>query len=260
MDIKQQLELDNVISAQSINKKFATKSGKLTVLSDINFTVPRGSLTIIYGPSGSGKTTLLNILSGLEPPTTGKLIVNNKDLYRLSSDQRSSFRAKNMGIVQQSNYWVKSLNVLENVAMPLYLSGQTKQESLKRAQASLDQVDLGQFAHSRPTVLSGGQQQRVSMARALVAGSGIIMADEPTGNLDSKSGKMIIDLLLKFKEEMNRTVILITHNIEYLPISDQQLYVTDGRVMQSKRGQKMPTAIKDSLQTQINELSKMEKG
>lgn len=249
---------DYIISAHDIGRQYPTKGGVVDILSGVNFRIPRGSMTVIFGPSGSGKTTLMNVLTGLEPPTTGNLYIDGKDLYELDTDQRAYFRAKNMGIVHQVNYWIKSLNVLENVAMPLYLSGSTKEAALKDAHDTLALVGMDQYASYQPTVLSGGQQQRVSMARALVADTELILADEPTGNLDSKSGRMIIDLLLSCQRDLKRTIILVTHNIEYLPMSDKQLYIMDGRLTESSRGQKMPPQILESLKNQVAELTKME--
>ena len=249
-----------LITATNINKSFETRGGTIKVLHEASFSIPDNSFTIIFGPSGSGKTTLMNVLSGLEPPTSGSVQISSQDLYSLDSDRRAHFRAKHMGIVHQVNYWVKSLNVLENVAMPMYLSGVSKDSALSAARETLEQVGMSQYASYYPTLLSGGQQQRVSMARALVAGTEIILADEPTGSLDSKNGQMIMDLLLTCQRNLKRTIILVTHNIEYLPLSDKQLYVMDGHVRESKRGQKMPQDILDSLENQIHELTQMQKG
>jgi putative ABC transport system ATP-binding protein len=250
----------DIIVATNVNKEFKTASGVVKVLKNMNFTVKEGSFTIIFGPSGSGKTTLMNVLSGLEPPTTGTLSITGQEMYKLDSDQRAHFRAKTTGIVHQQNYWLKSLNVLENVALPLYLVGNAKEPSLTVAQESLDRVGMAQFAKYSPTILSGGQQQRVSMARALVSSPTLILADEPTGNLDSKNGQEIMDLLTYFQKELQRTIILVTHNIEYLPLSDKQLYILDGQLTESRRGQKMPQEILQSLKLQVAELTKMENG
>jgi len=247
-----------LITVKGMNKSYNTKSGVVDVLHDINFTVRDNSLAIIFGPSGSGKTTLLNVLSGLEPPTTGTLNIDGQDVYKLNADNRAHFRAQAMGIVHQTNYWVKSLNVLENVAMPLYLSGSDKSSATKAALTSLEEVGMTEFAHFQPSVLSGGQQQRVSMARALVANPQLILADEPTGNLDSKNGEMIMNLLVKAQKELKRTIILVTHNLEYLPLSDTQLYILDGNLTASRRGQKMPEDIMNTLRTQLNKLTDME--
>ncbi|HUD81686.1 MAG TPA: ABC transporter ATP-binding protein [Patescibacteria group bacterium] len=248
-----------LISVNKLNKTFATKSGPVDVLFDNSFTVHENSFAIIFGPSGSGKTTLLNVLSALEPPTSGTVEIANQDIYRLNADQRAHFRAQTIGIVHQTDYWIKSLDVLENVALPLYLTGDNKAHALKQAQHSLEEVGMAEFSRTQPTVLSGGQQQKVSMARALVANPTLILADEPTGNLDSKNGQMIMDLLLKCQRELKQTIILVTHNIEYLPLSDTQLYIMDGRITETKRGQKMPEEILKSLTTQISELTAMEK-
>jgi len=243
---------NDLIKVSNLNKQFDLKSGPVKVLNDITFNVPENSFAIIFGPSGSGKTTLLNVLSGLEAPTTGTVEINKQDLYKLNADQRSYFRAQNMGIVHQINYWVKSLNVLENVAMPLYLTGHDKPSAIKIARENLQQVGMESYAYYRPSVLSGGQQQRVSMARALVASPKLILADEPTGNLDSKNGKMIMDLLVKCQTELKRTIILVTHNIEYLPLSDTQLFIMDGKLTESRKGQHLPVEIISSLESELS--------
>lgn len=245
------------ITVDNVSKSFDSKSGPITVLENVSFTVPKNSLTIIFGPSGSGKSTLMNVLSGLEPPSGGTVRIDGQNIYDLNADERSQLRAKSMGIVHQVNYWVKSLSVLENVAMPLYLTGSTKAAAIKSAHESLQLISMDQYAHYNPSVLSGGQQQRVSMARALVAGTEMILADEPTGNLDSKNGQMIIDLLIACQKQLKRTILLVTHNIEYLPLSDKQLYVMDGKVVESSKGQKMPPEILQNLRSEINELTKM---
>ena len=161
---------ESLIISHNIEKRFTGKGGVVEVLHDVDFTIPRGSFTIIFGPSGSGKTTLLNVLSGLEPPTKGHITIDGQDLYQLNSDERSHFRAQTMGIVHQQNYWIKSLSVVDNVAMPLYLAGKDKRSASLMALESLDRVGMKEFANRLPTILSGGQQQRVSMARALASG------------------------------------------------------------------------------------------
>jgi ABC-type lipoprotein export system ATPase subunit len=250
----------NLIEVKNLNKQFDTKGGSIKVLNDINFSIPNNSFAIIFGPSGSGKTTLLNVLSGLEPPTKGTVEIEGQDFYSVNTDQRALFRAQMMGIVHQVNYWVKSLSVIENVAMPLYLTGVDRTIAQKMAMQNLEIVGMQDFAHVKPLVLSGGQQQRVSMARALVSNPQLILADEPTGNLDSKNGKMILDLLVKCQKELNRTIILVTHNVEYLPLSNMQLYMVDGNLTQSGKGHGIPVGeILDSLRNQVSELTKLEK-
>lgn len=224
----------NIAEFQSVTKIFETPAlnSSVTVLNDISFTVPEGSFTMLHGPSGSGKSTILNTLIGLEAPTHGKVCVAGNDVYALSSDQRAQFRSRNVGMVHQDNYWVNSLSVAENVALPLLLSGWAKPKALFLAQQSIERVGLGEFSKYNPTVLSGGQQQRVSFARATVVRPRILVADEPTGNLDSVSGARIIELLQDFNQSYQATVVLVTHNDELLDYSTNIIEVRDGRVTQ----------------------------
>lgn len=219
-----------IIKIRNVDKTFALPSGDVHVLHDISLEIQPQSFTIIYGPSGSGKTTLLNTLSCLEKPTNGTVTVVGQQVYDLTSDERAAFRSKELGMVYQSNYWVKSLSVLENVAMPLYVAGWDISMSKKKAFETLKQIHLEEFADYRPVLLSGGQQQRVSLARALVADPMIILADEPTGNLDTKAGDMVMDLLKTVQKDFGRTVVLITHNNDYIPYSEKQIHILDGRI------------------------------
>lgn len=228
-------EKPNMCEFRGVSKVFNSKDHSIPVLHDINFTVPVGSFTILYGPSGSGKTTVLNTLIGLEPPTNGSVLVNSTDLYRLDSDKRAHFRASTLGMVHQDNYWVNSLSVLDNVALPLVLAGWDKQKALLVARQSLMRVGLEAYSDYNPTVLSGGQQQRVSFARATVIRPKLLVADEPTGNLDSKNGDMIIGLLQDFNRAYKATVILVTHNLDLLELSDNTISIRDGRILNIDR-------------------------
>ncbi len=228
------LDSNSLISVSKVSKSFLSGDATIDVLKDVSFTIPEGSFTIIHGPSGSGKTTLLNTITGLQKPTTGSVLYEQKDIYNLTPSELAHFRAKTMGIVYQQNYWVQSLTVLENVALPLYFLGYEKTAALKEALESLKRVGMDHHAAHLPTILSGGEQQRVSMARALVSNPTYIVADEPTGNLDSKNGDAIMKLLKYFNEEMGRTIILITHNLEYLPMGNQIIEVYDGVVTEAK--------------------------
>jgi putative ABC transport system ATP-binding protein len=154
--------------------------------------------------------------------------IENQDLYSLNADQRANFRARTLGMVYQTNYWVNSLSVLENVCMPLFLSGYSKRQAAMIAKESLEMVGMAAYFKKRPTVLSGGQQQRVSMARAIVANPDLIVADEPTGNLDTKNGDMIMNLLSDLNHKLHKTIILVTHNLEYLSLSTHRVQIKDG--------------------------------
>lgn len=214
-----------------VYKTFQLPQQKVEVLHDINFTIPTGSFTIIHGPSGSGKTTILNTLVGLERPTTGKVIINTVDLYELSNDDRARFRAQTIGMVHQDNYWVNSLTVEENVALPLLLAGWQKSKALFLARHSIARVGLEEYAGYNPTVLSGGQQQRISFARATVIKPRLLVADEPTGNLDSKAGDKIIGLLQQFNTDYKATVVLVTHNLDLLKLGTNNISIQDGNVV-----------------------------
>lgn len=222
-----------LVQFSNLAKSFSVEHKKIEVLHNVSFNIPKGSFTILFGPSGSGKTTILNTILGLEPPTSGTITVDGVDLYSLNSDDRAKFRSHYIGVVHQSNYWVNSLNVLDNVAMPLYLSGHSKNKSRKLARQSLEQIHLDKYSNRPPTVLSGGEQQRVSVARAMVKNPEIIIADEPTGNLDTSNGNEIMDLLNQYNKELNTTVILVTHNPEFLRYANNIISIRDGFVEQS---------------------------
>lgn len=221
-----------LISLEQVDKKFVLSTETVHALKSVSFSIPKESFSIIYGPSGSGKSTLLNTMVGLEPPTTGRVVIEGQDLYSLNSDQRANFRARTLGMVYQTNYWVNSLTVLENVCMPLFLAGYSKRQAISVALDSLTMVGMADFTKKRPTVLSGGQQQRVSMARAIVANPELIVADEPTGNLDTKNGDMIMNLLSDLNHKLHKTIILVTHNLEYLSLSTHRVQIKDGTVVE----------------------------
>lgn len=227
---------NKLIEFKNITKAFDTQTGKVVVLDDLNFSIERNSFTLIYGPSGSGKTTILNILLGLLQPTSGKVLVDGVDLYGLDNNQRALFRAKHFGTVAQVNKWVGSLNALENVSLPLLLSGSSYKEAAKKASDSIDRIGLSDFKNYHPDVMSIGQQQRISLARATVETPMLLVADEPTGSLDSQNGDMIMNIITKYKNEHNSTIILITHNMDYLSLSDNRIFIKDGKVEQSSGG------------------------
>ncbi len=225
-----------LIEFKNVSKEFTSQGGVSRVLDNLNFTIERNSFTIIYGPSGSGKSTILNILLGLLPPTSGKVLANGIDIYGLSNNQRALFRAQNYGVISQNNNWVNSLNTLENIALPLFLKGESYGEGIKKAKESLDKIGLIEFSDYHPSVMSVGQQQRVSVARATVETPMLIVADEPTGSLDSKNGDLIMKIITKYKNEHNSTIVLVTHNMDYLTLSDHRIFIKDGAIEQYSGG------------------------
>lgn len=219
-----------LMSVKNVHQSFGVGSESVQVLKNIAFDIGDNTFTIIFGASGSGKSTLLNILTGLQVPTKGSVSFSGKDIYSSGADELARFRAHRIGIVYQQNYWVQSLNVQENVALPLYFMGYDRALAAEMAAVALERVDMSSYAHRSPSLLSGGEQQRIGMARALVNDPMIIVADEPTGNLDSVNGDKIMDLLHRFHADMRRTIILVTHNMEYLPLADHLLHIQDGQL------------------------------
>jgi putative ABC transport system ATP-binding protein len=223
-----------LIKVNHVKKSFETSAGNIEVVHDANFEILDGSFTIIYGPSGSGKTTLLNMLIGLDPPTSGTIHYDNADMYSMKVNERAYFRAHTLGMVQQTSNWVKSLSVIDNVALPLNFLGIDSQLAEAKALKSLQSLGMSDNAKKYPSVLSGGEQQKVSMARALINDPAYIVADEPTGNLDSKSGDALVKVLRKLNKDFGRTIVLVTHNLEYLSLGDQLLLMEDGIVTETR--------------------------
>ena len=223
-----------LLSVNAVSQSFRSGTETIDVLRDVSFAIEDGTFNIVYGASGSGKSTLLNILTGLQSPTKGKVLFANNDIYAYAASRLARYRAHRIGIVYQQNYWVHSLSVMENVALPLYFLGYNRRLANDLAQISLERVGMQQYARKVPALLSGGEQQRVAMARALVNDPMIIIADEPTGNLDSVNGDKVMDLLRLANTDSRRTVILVTHNMEYLPLADHLLHIQDGVVEELK--------------------------
>lgn len=223
-----------IIEFQSVFKSFKVGRGNVDVLNDISLDIYPGEFVIIFGPSGCGKSTLLNTLVGLEKPTQGKVFVRGEDLYSLGHDDRSNFRRKKFGIVYQQPNWIKSLNVAENVAFPLCVMGKKERLSIKRAANILNLFRLEEFIKSTPTELSGGQQQRVSVARALITNPWIIIADEPTGNLDSVSAADLMYVMQFLNNESKRTIIMVTHNLDYEKYATKIIKMADGKISSIK--------------------------
>ncbi len=199
-------------------------------LRGVTLSIKKGELVSIVGPSGSGKSTLLNMIGALDKPTKGRVLIDGVDINRLGEDGLSKLRNRKIGFVFQAFNLIHRLTALQNVELPLYVRGVPRDVRRKRALEMLRQVGLEKLAFKRPYQLSGGEQQRVAIARALITNPPIILADEPTGNLDSKSSSMVMDVLEKINREEGKTVVIVTHDMEIADRTRRVIYLRDGRI------------------------------
>lgn len=219
-----------IIEIEKVNKIFRVKSQDVLVLKDINVTINDGDFTIIFGPSGCGKSTLLHIILGLEEQTSGKAVFLNRNIYDYDEDERSEFRKRNIGMIYQQPNWIRSLSVIENVAFVSSMSGANKIIAQKKAREMLELVGMLEWADYFPSELSSGQQQKISLARALITDPKVIIADEPTGNLDHRSGIDLMNLFQKLSKE-GKTIIMVTHDINNIDYANSVIQMFDGRVV-----------------------------
>ncbi len=216
-----------MLSIQSLSKIYDSPSGQVEALKDASFEFPEGKITAIMGPSGSGKSTLLNLMAGFDKPTAGQVLLDGKDLGDLNDSQRAEMRLHTFGFVFQSFNLVQVLSAWQNIAFPMALADVSKADRKKRALALLERFGLADRPHHLPFRLSGGERQRVSLARALANNPKVVFADEPTGNLDSKSGKLVLASLKDVSRE-GRTVIVVTHDHRLVDEVDVVVEMLDG--------------------------------
>ena len=228
--LKEDSNNNYIVKLEDISKEFKMGSSVIKALDNIDLEIKRGEFLSIIGTSGSGKSTLLNLIGGLLKPTSGKIIVDNFDISAYSDNEMANYRKNMVGFVFQSFNLIPTLTALENVEYPMIFSGVQKSERLKKSEEVLEKLGLGDRLRHNPTELSGGEQQRVSIARAIINEPEIILADEPTGNLDSKTGKGIMEVLKKINKEMGRTLIVVTHDIYISYYSDKRVYLSDGKI------------------------------
>ena len=220
--------MNPLLRLKQVSKSFHQGSLKIEVLHRLDLSVQPGEIVSILGQSGSGKSTLLSLLAGLDHPEMGTVEVKGENLAKLSQDQLSKFRSKNLGIVFQQYHLMSNLTALENVGVPLELQG--SREFGEPARLALKQVDLSNRLAHFPSQLSGGECQRVALARAMVSEPSLILADEPSGNLDQKTGREIMDLLFRLCRDRGQSLILVTHNHELAKLCDRTLILSDGRL------------------------------
>jgi lipoprotein-releasing system ATP-binding protein len=220
-----------MIIAENLHKKY----GNLEVLKGVSLHIKPGEVVSIVGPSGAGKTTLLQLIGTLDRPTNQdyKLQINQTDLTRLNDKELSKFRNKQIGFIFQFHQLLPEFSALENVAIPAYIAGMSKVDADKRAQELLELLGLADRLHHKPAKLSGGEQQRVAVARALVNKPAVIMADEPSGNLDTENAKQLHKLFFDLRDRFNQTFVIVTHNEELAEMSDRKLLMRDGMIIES---------------------------
>ena len=218
-----------ILRAENLTKKYGKGESEVVAVDNVSFSVEKGEFLAIVGSSGSGKSTLLHLLGGVDRPTSGKVYVDGKDIYSLNDDNLAIFRRRQVGIIYQFYNLIPILNVEENITLPCDLDGNKVDE--KRLNELLKSLGLESRRKHLPNELSGGQQQRVSIGRAMINNSAIILADEPTGNLDSKSSEEIVELLKLTNKKYKQTIIMITHNLEIANEADRVITIEDGRIV-----------------------------
>jgi len=221
----------DVVQLHDVRKLYQMGSQQVHALAGVSISFARGSFWAIMGPSGSGKSTMLNLLGCLDRPSTGQYLLEGQDVGILNDDALSEFRLRHLGFIFQNFNLIQQLTVRENIELPLYYLGHDADQSAQRAAKLADRVGLADRLDHRPSELSGGQQQRVAVARALVNDPSILLADEPTGNLDLKTGEEMIELLARLKTEMGVTIISATHDLKMLKRSDRICWIEDGRIV-----------------------------
>ena len=218
-----------ILSAKDLCKSYGSGENSVQALNHVSISVENGEFVAVIGTSGSGKSTLLNLLGGLDTPTSGEVLVSGKKLFQMNEEARTIFRRRNIGFVFQNYNLVPVLNVYENIVLPIELDG-TKVDT-EYVKTILHTLGLEQKVQAMPNQLSGGQQQRVAIARALAAKPAILLADEPTGNLDSKTEMDVIALLKMTSQESHQTIVMITHNEEIALMADRMIRIEDGKVV-----------------------------
>jgi putative ABC transport system ATP-binding protein len=221
---------DIALKTEHVTKIFDSVAGRVEALRDINLTVKRGEFVSVMGPSGSGKSVLLNILGALDRPTSGKVFINRLDIFSLGNAQIATMRNHLIGYIFQSYNLVNRTTVQTNVKLPAIIAGMSSSEANSRSMKILEYLGIADKARQKPANLSGGQQQRVAIARCLINNPAIILADEPTGNLDTKTGQDIFAMLNELSRKFKRTIIMVTHNPELAELTDRTIFIKDGRI------------------------------
>lgn len=230
--------MGNIIEISNVRKVYRVGNEKVVALDNINLTIEEGEFCCFIGTSGSGKSTLLNLMAGLEKPTRGHIKIKDTYIEKLNEKRLALFRQNHIGFVFQSYNLLPTLNAIENVSLPLAFKGVPKHIRDKKAKAMLEAVGLGSHLKHKPSQMSGGQQQRVGIARAFISNPEIVFADEPTGNLDSKTTKEVMELITSIARKNNQTLIIVSHDINIASYADRIIHIMDGNIQKIETVQK----------------------
>ena len=218
-----------ILRVENLTKVYGSGNNKVVALDNVSFSVEKGEFVSIVGASGSGKSTLLHLLGGVDRPTSGKVLINDTDIFKMNDDELAIFRRRQVGLIYQFYNLIPILNVRENITLPLELDN--KRVNDEEVDNLIKMLGLDKRSKHLPNELSGGEQQRISIGRALISRPAIVLADEPTGNLDTKASEEIVSLLKKSNKEMKQTIIMITHNLELAKVADKIIEIADGRIV-----------------------------
>ncbi len=218
-----------ILRVENLTKVYGSGNNKVVALDNVSFSVEKGEFVSIVGASGSGKSTLLYLLGGVDRPTSGKVLINDTDIFKMNDDELAIFRRRQVGLIYQFYNLIPILNVRENITLPLELDN--KRVNDEEVDNLIKMLGLDKRSKHLPNELSGGEQQRTSIGRALISRPAIVLADEPTGNLDTKASEEIVSLLKKSNKEMKQTIIMITHNLELAKVADKIIEIADGRIV-----------------------------
>lgn len=218
-----------ILRVENLTKVYGSGNNKVVALDNVSFSVEKGEFVSIVGASGSGKSTLLHLLGGVVRPTSGKVLINDTDIFKMNDDELAIFRRRQVGLIYQFYNLIPILNVRENITLPLELDN--KRVNDEEVDNLIKMLGLDKRSKHLPNELSGGEQQRTSIGRALISRPAIVLADEPTGNLDTKASEEIVSLLKKSNKEMKQTIIMITHNLELAKVADKIIEIADGRIV-----------------------------
>lgn len=218
-----------ILRVENLTKVYGSGNNKVVALDNVSFSVEKGEFVSIVGASGSGKSTLLHLLGGVDRPTSGKVLINDTDIFKMNDDELAIFRRRQVGLIYQIYNLIPILNVRENITLPLELDN--KRVNDEEVDNLIKMLGLDKRSKHLPNELSGGEQQRTSIGRALISRPAIVLADEPTGNLDTKASEEIVSLLKKSNKEMKQTIIMITHNLELAKVADKIIEIADGRIV-----------------------------